>query len=103
VSVEARLAQEMRTQMARAEAAERKLELMTERCDLLNRVIKVLWALVGEEDRKAINALLAMPPGDGKTRPATAIISDDEYWQHKREEDSRAEAVDRLWDEHWTM
>lgn len=47
---------------------------LQERCELLGRALAAVWSLVGEEDQRAITALLDVPAGAGKTLPALSLV-----------------------------
>lgn len=47
---------------------------LQERCQLLGRALAAVWSLVGDEDQRAIMALLEAPAGAGKTLPALSLI-----------------------------
>lgn len=46
---------------------------LQERCQLLGRALTAVWSLVGEEDQRALMAVLDVPAGSGKTAPAVAF------------------------------
>lgn len=47
---------------------------LQERCQLLGRALAAVWSLVGEDDQRAITALLDVPAGSGKTAPALSLV-----------------------------
>lgn len=47
---------------------------LQERCQLLGRALAAVWSLVGEEDQRAIMAVLDTPCGPGKTMPANVLM-----------------------------
>lgn len=47
---------------------------LQERCQLLGRALAAVWSLVGEDDQRAIMALLDSPAGAGKTMPALSLV-----------------------------
>lgn len=47
---------------------------LQDRCQLLGRALAAVWSLVGEEDQRALMAVLDVPAGSGKTAPALSLV-----------------------------
>lgn len=47
---------------------------LQDRCQLLGRALAAVWSLVGEDDQRAIMAVLDAPSSSGKTLPATTLV-----------------------------
>lgn len=76
------LTPEEQAHFADAKVAEltRLISLLQERCELLERALNAVLAIVGEEELSELTqlqALLNAPYGTGKTRPGIAFLNDE--------------------------
>lgn len=47
---------------------------LQERCQLLGRALAAIWSLVGEDDQRAVMAVLDAPTSAGKTMPTNVLV-----------------------------